>query len=332
MIFGGLACVLVVPPPLQQQQQQQQQQHQLQPPQTTTALTSADAPSGRFAWVSTLCGDASYVPAIAVLGHSLRRSNTTHDMVLLVTGDLASDDATHAQLRRVGWKVRLIHDTLQSPVDDRGERGDQSPRYKCFFTKLRSFGLVDYEQIVLLDADTTVFQNADELFERWPRPPNEVAAVPNDRYPTVEVNTGVLVIRPSRTTADALEHHVRSGAPIEWDGADQGLINQWFFGKIDYLPPFYNMMNSASSDPYTMDWLLSRHESSIKIVHYVNNKPIGAAATPSAQTRASGTSRRLSTGGGACTMRWSGSRRARISTEGIFREGCLVERLRGPKM
>jgi len=242
--------------------------------QASVALTPADAPHGRFAWVSSLCGDASYVPAAAVLGHSLRKSNTTHDMVLLVTGDIAQDGVTLDHLRTVGWKVRIIEHTLQSPVDDRGERGKETPRFRCFFTKLRAFGLVDYEQVVLLDSDTAVFQNADELFERWPRPPNKVAAVPNDRYPTVEVNTGVLVLRPSPELADALDHHVRSGAPIEWDGADQGLINQWFFGKIDYLPPFYNMMNSASSDPYTMDWLLARHKSAIKIVHYVNNKPM----------------------------------------------------------
>ena len=276
LLLSPLLLALSAPTIEQQQQQPSQPQQQLEPqhPQATTAMTPADMPSGRYAWVSSLCGDASYVPAIAVLGYSLRRTNTTHDMVLLVTGELSKDEATLAKLRTVGWKVRLIHDTLQSPVDDRGERGDMSPRYRCFFTKLRAFSLVEYEQVVMLDADTTVFQNADELFERWPRPPNQVAAVPNDRYPGMEVNTGVLVIRPSLETADALVHHVRTGAPIEWDGADQGLINQWFFGKIDYLPPFYNMMNSPTSDAYTMDWLLRRHESAIKIVHYVNNKPM----------------------------------------------------------
>jgi len=68
-------------------EQQRQQQ-------ASTALTPADAPHGRFAWVSSLCGDATYVPAAAVLGHSLRKTNTTHDMVLLVAGDIAKDHAT----------------------------------------------------------------------------------------------------------------------------------------------------------------------------------------------------------------------------------------------
>ena len=44
------------------EQQQRQQQ-------ASAALTPADAPRSRFAWVSSLCGDATYVPAAAVLGH-----------------------------------------------------------------------------------------------------------------------------------------------------------------------------------------------------------------------------------------------------------------------
>ena len=98
-------------PSLQGMIEQQGQQGQLQ--QSTTAITPADAPSGRFAWVSTLCGDASYVPAAAVLGHSLRKSNTTHDLVLLVTGDLAKDMGTLDHLRGVGWKLRVVDHTLQ---------------------------------------------------------------------------------------------------------------------------------------------------------------------------------------------------------------------------
>ena len=42
------------------EQQQRQQQ-------ASAALTPADAPRSRFAWVSSLCGDATYVPAAAVL-------------------------------------------------------------------------------------------------------------------------------------------------------------------------------------------------------------------------------------------------------------------------
>ena len=221
----------------------------------------------RFAWVSTLCGDSKYVPAIAVLGHSLQRANTTHDMVLLVTGKVAKERASLAQLQQIGWKMHFVDPIVDSPF------GHNSTRYLCFSMKLSAFDLVEYEKIVLLDADTAVMQNADDLFEQYPREPSAIAAAPNNRYPAVEVNSGVLVLKPSRETARGLVDHVRSGAVTEWDGADQGLINQFFFGKIDYLPPFYNVMNT-DLDSYTMNWLLRQHPTAIKIVHYVSNKPI----------------------------------------------------------
>ena len=69
-LSGGTVRLLL--PCLSYVEQERQQQ-------ASTALTPADAPHGRFAWVSSLCGDATYVPAAAVLGHSLRKTNTTHD-------------------------------------------------------------------------------------------------------------------------------------------------------------------------------------------------------------------------------------------------------------
>ena len=226
----------------------------------------------RYAYVSTLCGGRTYLPAALVLGSSLRRTNTTADMVLMVTGEAESDTAALRRLEEVGWRVR------RSAPDRRLERpgvpAADAPRWRCFFHKLSAFNLTEYETVVLMDADTAVFQPIDALFDALaPTPPEQIAAVPNDRYPGVEINSGVLVLKPLRETADALARHVSSGAHIEFDGADQGLINQFFFGKIRYLPPFYNMMPSATSDQYTMDWLLEHHPEAVRVVHYADNKP-----------------------------------------------------------
>lgn len=234
------------------------------------ASATAGPTPQRHAYVSSMCGDATYLPAALVLGHSLRKTNTTKDMVLLVVGEIASDEATLGRLREVGWTIRQGGPTLHRPGAPSG--GHEGARWRCFYSKLGAFNLTEYERVVLLDADTAVFRNVDELFDH-PAPPNLVAAVPNDRYPGVEVNSGVLVLRPERRLADALARHVTSGAHIDWDGADQGLINQHFFGQVDYLPPFFNLMASASSDAYAVEWLLASHAGAIRIVHYVDNKP-----------------------------------------------------------
>ena len=60
----------------------------------------------RYAYVSTLCGGRTYLPAALVLGSSLRRTNTTADMVLMVTGEAESDTAALRRLEEVGWRVR----------------------------------------------------------------------------------------------------------------------------------------------------------------------------------------------------------------------------------
>ena len=59
-----------------------------------------------YAFVSLLYGDnPSYALSDAVLGHSLRRAKTKHDMVLMYTDDV--ENVWLSICRSAGWTLRL---------------------------------------------------------------------------------------------------------------------------------------------------------------------------------------------------------------------------------
>ncbi|APR81469.1 Glycosyl transferase (Sulfolipid biosynthesis) protein [Minicystis rosea] len=112
------------------------------------------------AYATTLTHGDAYAPGIEALGRSLRASGTREAMVLMVTADVPK--RARAKLATQGWMVREI-----APVKNPTPAREQLfPRFDKVFTKLRAWELSDFDKVVLLDADTVVLQNIDELFER----------------------------------------------------------------------------------------------------------------------------------------------------------------------
>ena len=68
----------------------------------------------------------------------------------------------------------------------------QFPRFDKVFTKLRAWELVEFDKVVLLDADMVVLKTIDELFDR-----PELSAAPDFLLPD-RFNSGTLVLEPSR--------------------------------------------------------------------------------------------------------------------------------------
>jgi len=194
-----------------------------------------------------------------VLGKSLRNTNTSKRLVLMVTSGVSGDK--RAQLETV-WDqlVDIAHldsgDTENLALLDRPELG-------CTFSKLKAWKLTDYEKCVFMDADTLVLQNVDDLFER-----EELSAVSDVGWPDC-FNTGVFVFRPSaKTYGELLEHAKRYGS---FDGGDQGLLNEFFsdWSTSDisrHLPFTYNTVSTAV---YSYAPAFNRYGKDIKIVHFL---------------------------------------------------------------
>ena len=120
--------------------------------------------SRRFAYVTFLVRNDSYLPGALVLAHGLRRQRTSADLVCLVTPEITR----HARdaLRQLFDRVIEV-ETFFVPHRRRQERQDRP----YWFTRLNALRLgadgdlgTRYEKVVILDADLLPLRHYDHLF------------------------------------------------------------------------------------------------------------------------------------------------------------------------
>lgn len=215
------------------------------------------------AYVTTLCNGDGYLPGVLVLGRSLEASGTKEERVVMVTPDVTTD--AREELARHGWTVRLV-DPVANPSIDKM----LYPRFETVFTKLNAWRLVEYDRVVLLDADTLILQNVDDLFER-----QSFAAAPDFFMPD-QFNSGVMVLEPSQAVFDrmiaALSEHG------SYDGGDQGFLNEFFTNwyampVANRLPVGYNMANFIYQFMRGHPHVKATLEKNAKIIHFLVQKP-----------------------------------------------------------
>jgi len=168
--------------------------------------------------------------------------------------------------------------------------------------------LVEYERIVLLDADMTVQQNMDELmdldlpdghiaaahacacnphkFAHYPKdwiPANCAYAsmvaphclahppenTPSSPRPYRLLNSGLVVLRPSTATFERLKEFLHTSPEIaSFKFPDQDLLAAFFLGRWKPLPYIYNALKTSRTVHPRM-W----RDEDVKCVHYVLKKP-----------------------------------------------------------
>jgi alpha-N-acetylglucosamine transferase len=222
------------------------------------------------AYVTMLCNGDGYVPGAEVLGKSLEASGSKVPRVVMVTADISP--TARARLAGQGWELRDV-EPIQNPNP---ESLQVFPRFATVFTKLRAWELTDIERVVLLDADTLVLKNVDDLFLR-----PGFAAAPDFFLPD-RFNSGVMVLPPSKETFDRMVKAL-SGAP-SYDGGDQGFLNT-FYGDW-YSMPAANRLTAGYNLPSFIHQFAHGHPSlkatlarEAKILHYMIQKPWQAAST-----------------------------------------------------
>lgn len=123
-------------------------------------------PNGRsrFAYVTLLMLNDSYLPGVLLLAHGLRQQKTQADLVCLVTAEIGQD-------ARTALKLLYDHvvDVEKIVVPHRRMQQRQDLRY--VFTRLHALRLgadgdlgFRYEKVVNLDADMLPLRNYDHLF------------------------------------------------------------------------------------------------------------------------------------------------------------------------
>lgn len=240
-----------------------------------SGLKPATPAGSRHAFVTLVTND-DYVKGATALVHSLRRTGTRADIVILFTGGV--EDGALAGLESLGCRLVAVDLLpLSDAFNERHARGNlhsaapfTKGRKPVFhspldnFCKLRLWQLVDYETCVFIDADAIVLRNIDKLFD-YP----EFSAAPNVYESLADfhrLNSGVFVARPSLATFAAMLKRLDQ-PDMFWRRTDQTFLETWF-PDWHGLPVTMNMLQYVWFNlPGLWDW------KSIRVLHFQYEKP-----------------------------------------------------------
>ena len=117
----------------------------------------------RCAYVTLVMRGDSYVPGALVLAHSLRRTDTPHAIVCMVTGDV-KETAALAQVFDQVVQVDYISGDFH-PFPNAKTEQRYKPWEHLALTQHQCLGLVEYDKVCFLDADVLVLRNMDSIFD-----------------------------------------------------------------------------------------------------------------------------------------------------------------------
>jgi len=197
-----------------------------------------------------LCNE-SYFNGVLVLIKTLRRHCSRSIPITVMVDRSQVSTTTVARLKSLCEHVVEV-DTLLGPQRSSSaatstvaaSASSSAPWAASEMTKLRLWELTQFDSIFYIDADCMVLDCVDEVFDRCKD--SDFAAAP-DVFPPDRFNAGVLYLRPSVETFQALcaaLHTLPS-----YDGGDTGFLNafypDWYQGpSADRLPFGFNMQRT----------------------------------------------------------------------------------------
>lgn len=133
------------------------------------------------------------------------------------------------------------------------------------FTKIALWRQTQFRKIVYIDADVVALRAPDELFDL----DVPFAAAPDIGWPDC-FNSGVMVLKPSMSEYWSL--HTMAAGGVSFDGADQGLLNEYYGSKPWHRLSFaYNCTPSSS---YQYEPAFRQFQSDVNMVHFIGkDKP-----------------------------------------------------------
>ncbi|KAK4787058.1 hypothetical protein SAY86_010891 [Trapa natans] len=169
--------------------------------------------------------DYEFYVATRVLIRSLVKLKVDADLVVIASMDVPSRWVQ--ALGEDGARVKRV-ENLNNPYMSHRSLGW---RFKLSLNKLYVWSLVEYERVVMLDADNLFLHNTDELFQCG-------------QFCAVFINpcifhTGLFVLQPSMKVFNDMLHQLKIGKENP-DGADQGFICGYFPDLLDqpmFRPP-----------------------------------------------------------------------------------------------
>lgn len=199
-------------------------------------------------------GSSGYLDSAAVLEHSIRthvhggKYSKVHTIVLCGPNTTTWSSDTWIKVAKAGWEPKRVELPVSlNEIENKGFRKEVQNSGCCGeaeFIKLHAFSLVEYDRVMLLDADSFILQPVDELFfeER------------SDAVWTVDtflggncINGGFLVFHPSTEVYSRMIEIVRKGDFQGWRGWEGKGIGYCYGGQTfqGIIPHYYRNVHPA---------------------------------------------------------------------------------------
>jgi glycogenin len=141
------------------------------------------------------------------------------------------------------------------------------PDLSFAFTKIALWRQTQFRKVVYLDADVVALRALDELFDL----DVPFAAAPDIGWPDA-FNSGVMLLTPNMGDYWALQTLAATGD--SFDGADQGLLNQYYENRNWHRLSF--TYNTTPNAQYQWEPAYRYYKSNISAVHFIGkDKPWG---------------------------------------------------------
>lgn len=252
----------------------------------------------KSAWTVVLTSSNAYIKGVMALKYALHNVHKSRYPLLVLYTSTVVPEAIDA-LEKMGCETRLI-----DPIQPSGKVHYKSKRFSDTWTKLAVWDQVDYERLVLLDADMLPLQNMDELMELklpgkdWAAAchacicnPQKITHYPpywvpdNCVYTNCDTaatqiapptsghanyfNSGLIVLTPSTEMFDEMMLQLFSTPDLDiYPFPDQDFLNAIFQDHWLPLPYSYNALKTLQFAHKRM-WDINR----VKNIHYIIGKP-----------------------------------------------------------
>jgi lipopolysaccharide biosynthesis glycosyltransferase len=166
----------------------------------------------------TYLGSDDFLPGVLVLSESLKRHNK-EDLVIIVSSSISSKVVSF--LREKRFKISIVGEIKNPNVFVNDIRG-----FRCVYTKLHMFGLVEFDKIVYIDADMLVCECIEPLFEKPHMSAVIAGALAPENSDWIKLNSGLLVVEPNSNLFERLKS-LTFELPSETKD-DQGFLQSYY--------------------------------------------------------------------------------------------------------
>jgi len=201
--------------------------------------TSSNTEAACFA---TLATNDEYMVGVVALYRSLLAAGAVRaarPLVVMVTSEVSAGALDELRLNVPdslceSLRVEVVQ-AMGNPAVRQGHRSKR--RFNSVYTKLRVWGLTQYDRVVFLDADMVVLRDIPELFAAHMF---HLAATVYEPYSTTHgrrfFDSAVMVLRPCSATLAAMS--LAAEQLPSFDGGDAGFLNAFVLGRAGCEPAF----------------------------------------------------------------------------------------------